>query len=299
MSKTTTKKKPKHWSFFKRARYLIIFKLVPWFIHNYFRFVIYDKKVGNQYHEGEPVVFCSNHQSNLDALIVGGAIAEPYGTRRFLSFMGNGYVMKENWFYRQLTWAGAFPVYRENPSPGLKFAAKTLKEGKGLYMSPQGRRIGSTPVDDYFNLTKDPRSGIGRVVLLMNGKLPVVPLFIHGAGAALARGGFFPRYKSYISVSFGDPLSFAEYEREGGWFEDDPDFFPTAKKIALRVMNAISEQMFRQEKIFFAIVERKYKRPINQISEDLRKDRSFRRYLRNLCNFSPNELQQTLDQLSS
>jgi hypothetical protein len=211
--------------------------------------------------------------------------------------MGNGYVMQENWFYRLLTWAGAFPVFRDKPRSALCFATMMLKEGKGLFMSPQGRRIGSTPVDDFFNLTEEPRSGIGRVVLLMNGKLPVVPIFIHGAGAALARGGVFPRYKSYISVSFGNPLHFHEYTREGGWSEKDPDFFPSAKKIAIRTMSAICEQMLKREKHFFTIVEKKYKRSIGEISEEMRKDKSFRRYLRNLCNYSHEELEQNLDQL--
>ncbi|MHA2093598.1 MAG: lysophospholipid acyltransferase family protein, partial [Candidatus Hodarchaeales archaeon] len=237
------------------------------------------------------------HQSNLDALVVGGAVAEPYGTRRFISFMGAGYVMKENWLYRRLTWAGGFPVYHDKPSPALRFAAKTLKEGKAIYMSPQGKRIGKSPVDDYFNLPKEPRSGIGRVILLMNGNLPVVPMFIHGAGAALSRGGFLPRFKSYISVSFGETLHFKEYEKDGGWKEDDPEFFPTAKKIATRVMAAINQQMLKQEENFFIIIERKYKRPINQMSEDLRKEKSFQRYLRNLCNYSPADLQETVDRL--
>ncbi|MHA1995474.1 MAG: lysophospholipid acyltransferase family protein [Candidatus Hodarchaeales archaeon] len=299
MSNTPPKIAKKHWSFFQRARYLIIFKVIPWFIHHYFRFVIHDKELGNSYPEGTPVAFCSNHQSNLDALIVGGAVAAPYGTRRFISFMGAGYVMKENWLYRQLTWAGGFPVYYDKPSPALRFAAKTLKEGKAIYMSPQGKRIGKSPVDDYFNIPKEPRSGIGRVILLMNGKLPVVPMFIHGAGAALSRGGFLPRYKSYVSVSFGEPLSFEEYAKDGGWKENDQEFFPTAKKIATRIMAAINEQMLKQEEYFFKIVERKYKRPISQISEDLRKEKSFQRYLRNLCNYTPKELRQTLDKLNT
>lgn len=296
---TSSSPKTKHWSFFQRARYLIIFRSLPWFIHNYFRFIINEKELGNSFPEGTPAAFCSNHQSNLDALIVGGAIAEPYGTRRFVSFMGNGYAMAENWLFRRLIWAGGFPVYPDNPSPAIKFAVKTLKEGKGLYMSPQGKRIGKSPVDDYFNLPKDPRSGVGRVILLMNGNLPVVPMFIHGAGAALSRGGFLPRFKAYISVSFGDPLYFEEYEREGGWKEDDPEFFPTAKKIATRIMAAINEQMLKQEQQFFTIIEKKYKRPINKIPEDLRKDKSFQRYLRNLCDYSPKELQQILDQMST
>ena len=134
MCASSSESKTKHWSFFQRARYLIVFKVVPWFIHHYFDFRINDIEIGKTYPEGKPVIFCSNHQSHLDALIVGAAIAEPYGTRRFVAFMGNGHVMKENFIFSMTRWCGAFPVFRENPTPALKHAVKTLKEGKCLFL---------------------------------------------------------------------------------------------------------------------------------------------------------------------
>ena len=294
---SSSKVRTKHWSFFQRARYLIVFFVVPKFIWFYFRFVVNDIKLGNQYAEGQPVIFCSNHQSHLDALIVGSAIAEPYGTRRFVAFMGNGYVMEENWLFSMTKWCGAFPVYRDNPTPALKHAVKTLKEGKCMFISPQGKRVGKSPVDDYFNLKTDPRSGVGRIVLWMNGEVPIVPIFIHGAGAALSQGRFLPRYKSFISVSFGKPLFFKEMRKEGGWTEDDPDFFPKSKEIAIRIMDAIYEQMLIQEQNYFSVVEKKYKIKIDQISEDLRLNRPFRRTLRKMCNYSPEELGKAISQL--
>jgi hypothetical protein len=229
-------------------------------------------------------------------LVIGAAIAEPYGTRRFVAFMGNGYVMRENWFYSLTTWAGAFPVYRDNPKPALIHGLKLLKEGIALFMSPQGRRVGKSPVDDYFNLTMDPRSGVGRLVLWSNGEIPVVPAFIHGASAALAQGKILPRFKSYISVSFGEPLTFKEYARDEGWTDEDPEFFINAKKIAERIMVSINEQMLEQEKYLLKIVEKKYKKRVLEISEEERADKGFRRFLRNLCNYSPEELQQKIEE---
>jgi 1-acyl-sn-glycerol-3-phosphate acyltransferase len=296
---SSSKQKTKHWSFFQRARYLIIFFVVPKFIWLYFRFVVNDIKPGNRYVEGEPVIFCSNHQSHLDALIVGAAIAAPYGTRRFVAFMGNGYVMKENWLFSKTTWCGGFPVYRDKPTPALKHAVKALKEGQAMFVSPQGKRIGSSPVDDYFNLRTNPRSGVGRIVLWMNGEVPVIPIFIHGAGAALSQGRILPRYKSYISVSFGKPIFFKDVSKKGGWTENDPDFFPKSKEIAARIMEAIHEQMLIQEQNFFTIVEKKYSTSIQEISEELRAKREFRHYLRKLCNYSPKQLQSTVDLILS
>ncbi|MHA2174375.1 MAG: lysophospholipid acyltransferase family protein [Candidatus Hodarchaeales archaeon] len=284
-------RKTKHWSFFQRARYLIIFFVIPKFIWLYFRFVVNDSDLGNSYVEGQPVIFCSNHQSNLDALIAGAAVAEPYGTRRFIAFMGNGYAMKENWLFSLTPWCGGFPVYRDKPTPALRHAVKTLKEGKAMFISPQGKRIGRSPVDDYFNLRKDPRSGVGRIILWMNGEVPVVPLYIHGAGAALSRGHFLPRYKSFISVSFGKPIFFEDFKKEGGWKEEDPNFFTNAKLIAARIMDSIHKQMLIQEENLLTIVEKKYNTSIQDITEDLRSERDFRRYLRNLCNYSPQDLE--------
>ena len=288
----------KRWSFFRRARYVVIFKVVPLFVHLYFRYIVNNIEVGNTYSEGQGVIFCSNHQSHLDALVAAGAIAEPYGTRKFVAFMGNGKVMKENLIFSMTFWCGGFPIYRENPMPALHHSAKILKKDFGIFMSPQGRRVGSSPVDDYFNIRKDPRSGVGRIILLGNGEIPIVPMYIHGAGAALGGGRLVPRFKSFISVTFGDPISFEKYAREEGWNEKDPDFFPTAKKIAMEIMDSIHSLMMEQEKNYFTIIKRKFGKSIKNIDEELRADRSFRRYQRNLCNYSPDELGEELAKLT-
>ncbi|MHA1946691.1 MAG: lysophospholipid acyltransferase family protein [Candidatus Hodarchaeales archaeon] len=291
----------KRWSFFRRARYLIILYGIPLFIRLYFRLTVNNSKVGNTYSEGEGVIFCSNHQSHLDALIVGASVAKPVatnGTRRFVAFMGNGKVMRENLIFSLTFWCGGFPIYRENPSPALAHSAKILNEGFCVFMSPQGMRVGTSPVDDYFNLTNNPRSGVGRVTLLANGKIPVVPMYIHGAGAALGGGRLVPRFKSFISVSFGDPMSFEKYTREKGWKEEDPDFFPTAKEISIEIMDLIHNIMMEQEKNYFTIIEKKFGKSIADIDEKFRADRSFRRYQRNLCNYSPEELKNELQKYS-
>jgi len=292
----------KLWSFFRRARYLIILYGVPLFIRLYFRLTVNNSKVGNTYSEGEGVIFCSNHQSHLDALIVGASVAKPVaknGTRRFVAFMGNGKVMKENFIFSLTYWCGGFPIYRENPNPALNHAAKILNEGFCVFMSPQGMRVGTSPVDDYFNLRTDPRSGVGRVLLLANGKIPIVPMYIHGAGAALGGGRLIPRFKSFISVSFGDPMTFEKYTRSQGWNEKDPDFYPTAKKIAIEIMDVIHELMMKQEENYFSIIEKKFSKSIKNITPEFRADRSFRRYQRNLSNYSPEELGKEFTKLTN
>ena len=276
---------------------MLILYGVPLFIRLYFRFTVNNSKIGNRYSEGEGVIFCSNHQSHLDALIVGASVAKPVatnGTRRFVAFMGNGKVMKENLIFSLTFWCGGFPIYRENPKPALQHAAKILNEGFCVFMSPQGLRVGTSPVDDYFNLRNNPRSGVGRVLLLANGKIPIVPMYIHGAGAALGGGRLIPRFKSFISVSFGDPITFEKYTRDQGWNEEDPDFFPAAKEIAIEIMDSIHNIMMEQEKNYFTIIEKKCGKSIKSISPEFRADRSFRRYQRNLCNYSPEELKQEL-----
>jgi 1-acyl-sn-glycerol-3-phosphate acyltransferase len=130
--------------------------------------------------------------------------------------------------------------------------------------APQGKRIPSNPLDDYHNIISEGKTGIGRLVLRLNGKIPVVPMYIHGSREALRIGNIIPRFKSYISVSFCKPLLFTQYTRKDGWDELSPEFYTTARKIVDRIMTNIREQMLIQEKYFFKILEKKFKVPVEK-----------------------------------
>ncbi|MHA2231911.1 MAG: lysophospholipid acyltransferase family protein [Candidatus Hodarchaeales archaeon] len=254
------------WSFLRRAFYRLARFIVPRFIRAYFRYEAYQLEDGNIFPEGTPVIFAMNHRSHLDALILASALVAPYGSRTQVAMMASGKAMQSNWFFGLMRFLGAFPVFQENPEPALAFARKSLKRGIGVVIAPQGKRIRSTPYHDYFNLTKEGKNGVGRLVLAFNGKVPVVPAYIRGSAEALSLGRFIPRFGSPISVSFGPPMYWSEYTRRDGWKQTDSDFFSTAREIADKIMNRIRDQLLIQEKDYFALFEQKFGKKTNEIS---------------------------------
>lgn len=254
------------WSFLRRAFYRLARFIVPRFIRTYFRFEAYHREDGNKFPEGTPVIFCINHQSHLDALILVSALAAPYGNRTRVVLMASGKAMRDNWFFGLMRFLGAFPVFTENPEPALAYAYKSLKRGIGVVIAPQGKRIRSTPYHDYFNLAKGGKTGVGRLVLAFNGKAPVIPAYIRGSAEALSRGKIIPSFGLPISVSFGPPIYWSEYTRRGGWKQADSDFFSTAREVADKIMVRIRDQLLIQEKDFFTLFEQKFGKKISEIS---------------------------------
>ncbi len=279
------------WSFLHRAFYTFFpLYLIPRFLSLYFKFEVHNKHYLNNFPEGTPVIYCINHRSHLDGFIAASAIVVPRGPRTRIALMGAGNIMQENWFFRLLPYLGAFPIYPEKSVLGLKYAVKLLKQGVGVVIAPQGKRIIGTPYHDYFNLAKEGKTGVGRLILALNGKIPVIPAYIHGAAEALSRGKITPKYGSYISVSFGPPIFWHEYTRKNGWQNTDPDFFSTAREIADKIMVKIRDQMIIQEKSLFTILERSFGTTIDKITIPTSKKRKFDKLVFKLARVHPRQL---------
>ena len=167
-----------------------------------------------------------------------------------------------------------------------------------VIIAPQGRRVPNNPVEAYHNLFSDTKSGVGRVILKHNGRIPVIPIYIHGSQEALDLGTIIPKMKSYISVSICKPIQFKKYQRDKGWSESDEDFYPTARKISLEIITSIRNQMLIQEKYLFQIITGL----LNTSIEDLRisPDTHPQTYtlISKLSQYTPAELKQFIDQRS-
>jgi 1-acyl-sn-glycerol-3-phosphate acyltransferase len=211
--------------------------------------------------------------------------------------MGNGNVMEENRFFYLLKYLGAYPVYPQNPVPALDYTMKLLEENLAVLIAPQGKRIPSTPLDDYHNLINEAKTGVGRVVLRSNGKVPVVPLYIHGSYEALSFGKAIPKLKSFISISFCRPLIFSKYTRKEEWNELDLDFHSNAKKISKTIMASIRDQMLIEEQYFFQILNKKAKKSIEELNLSHRTHPKVYKFLRNLLRYSPSELKHWIESL--
>ncbi len=278
------------WSFPHRMLYQFIKLMLPRFFRLYFRFEVRNLKYIKRLPEGVPVIYCFNHRSHLDTFLFASALVYPYGNRTACGLMTNGNAMEENKFFYLLKYLGAYPVYPQNSTPALEYTVHLLNNNLAVLIAPQGKRIPSTPVDDLRELVEQAKTGIGRLVLKTNGRVPVVPVYIHGSHEALAFGKSIPRIKSFISVSICKPLVFTEDSREEEWDESDPSFYPTAKKVSQSVMTSIKDQMLEEERFFFLILAKKIHTPWTELNLSYKSHPKVYRFFRNLLRYSPSEL---------
>lgn len=283
------------WSFPHRFFYHFIRLVIPRLMRLYFRFEVRNIEYIDRFPEGIPVIYSFNHRSHLDSFIFASALVYPFGNRTFCGLMTNGNAMEQNQLLTLLKYLGAYPVYPQNPVPALDYTIKLLKENLAVLIAPQGKRIPSTPLDDYHNLIHQAKSGVGRIILRLNGKIPVIPLFIHGSYEALAFGKIIPKIKSFISISICKPLIFTKYTREEGWNESDPKFHSIANTISKKIMGAIREQMLVEEQYFFQILAQKKKIPLERLLISHRTHPQVYRVYQNLLRYSPAELKEWID----
>ncbi|MFW9854325.1 MAG: lysophospholipid acyltransferase family protein [Candidatus Thorarchaeota archaeon] len=285
------------WNFIQRSLFRFAALVVPKFCHNFFQFDVSGLENTSELPEGNPVIFCGNHRSHLDALLLGSAIIKPYGNRTRLGFMASGKAMDGNTFFGLVRVLGAFPVYRENSNVALDYAVRLLRKGLAVLIAPQGKRIFSHPLHDYFNLLKEGRTGVGRVILKLNGKVPVIPFYCHGAAEALGIGRLVPKYKAFVSVSFGKPLYFDDYFRTGGWDDSKAEFYETAREIVDEVMISIRNLLLLQEQHYFNIVKKKFR--VKKLEDIIiptgSRERSSDKFLYNLLNYHPRYLQKAAE----
>ncbi|MHA2272322.1 MAG: lysophospholipid acyltransferase family protein [Candidatus Hodarchaeales archaeon] len=285
------KKTMDRWSILRRTSYIFARLIVPRFMRILFRLRVHHSEYVSMFPEGTPVIYCINHRSHLDAIVLASAVAVPYGPRTQLALMASGNAMRNNWFFGLTRFLGAFPVYKEKPEEAFDYAAKSMKKGIGVLIAPQGKRVLSTPYHDYFNLEKEGKTGVGRLILRFNGKVPVVPAYIHGSAEALSRGKILPRFRASLSISFGSPMYWHEYTRSGGWKNGDPDFYPTAREITDKIMVQIQKQLIIREKDFFVLLERKCGATIDNIVIHPNKKKEFDKMVFKLLQLHPEQLQ--------
>jgi 1-acyl-sn-glycerol-3-phosphate acyltransferase len=283
------------WSFLHRAFYQLVKLVLPRLMRIYFRFEVRNIRHIERFPEGTPVIYCFNHRSHLDTFIFASALIYPFGNRTACGLMANGNAMEQNKLFDLLKYLGAYPVYPQNPVPALDYTIKLLKENLAVLIAPQGKRVPSTPLDDYHNLIQQAKSGVGRVILRFNGKIPVVPMFIHGSLEALSFGKILPKIKSYISISICKPLIFTEYAQKAGWSESDPFFYSVANEISKKIMSSIKNQMLVEEHYFFQIIKSKLKIPLDQLHISHQTHPKTYRFFRNLLQYSPTELKHWID----
>ena len=138
---------------------------------------------------------CSNHQSAIDPILVGAGVP-----RRM------NYLARESLFrFKPFAWLircyNAIPIQREGIGiGGLKETLKRLKRGGMVLIFPEGTRTSDGSI-----LPVKP----GFCALVRRGKVPIIPVAMHGAFEAFPRHRMLPRLAK-IGIHYGQPISVSE-----------------------------------------------------------------------------------------
>ena len=166
-----------------------------------------------------PVMFISNHSSHLDASIILTTLPHTW-REKTATAAAKDYFFDVWWrsAFTALVYAG-FPVERGAGEKATHKAKELIRDGWNIIVFPEGTRS----TDGWLQRF---RHGTSRLALDM--EMPVVPIAIVGAYAAMPKGRSWPRRgRPPIRVRYGRPI----YPREG----------ETHQQLSLRMQQGVAE----------------------------------------------------------
>ena len=172
-----------------------------------------------------PVMFISNHSSHLDASLILVTLP-PDWRAKTATAAAKDYFFDVWWrsAFTALVYAG-FPVERGAGEAATKKAKELIRDGWSIVVFPEGTRS----TDGWLQRF---RHGTSKLALEMG--MPVVPIAIVGAYAAMPKGRGWPkRGRPPIRVRYGRPLFPGEGE--------------THQQLSLRMQQAI-EELFDEDR---------------------------------------------------
>lgn len=168
-------------SFYNFARKVCVICLRMWF-------KLHVKGIENIPPCGEGIILISNHQSNLDPVLLG-----VYIKKRKLFFMAKQELFKVPILAPIIKKLGAFPVKRGRKDIGaIKKAEEIVNSGKILAMFPEGGRS---------KTGKLLRPKVGAIKIAISTGKKILPCSICYSGK---------RFRSNIYVEYGKPISVLE-----------------------------------------------------------------------------------------
>ncbi len=165
-----------------------------------------------------PVLFVSNHSSHLDAPLVLCSLPPAWRERTAVGAAADYFF--DVWWRAASTALifNAFPIERQGSRRGTSTAKRLIEDGWNLVVFPEGTRSRDGWVQRF-------RHGTAR--LAEETGVPIVPVAIRGAYAAMPRGRAWPRKGRFpVSVRYGEPIH----------PEPEEDF----RSVAGRVMQAVA-----------------------------------------------------------
>jgi 1-acyl-sn-glycerol-3-phosphate acyltransferase len=181
--------------------------------------------VENAHHipQTTPFVFCANHTSHLDSVVLGSVL--PWRVRRNTFPLAAGDVFFETPVLTALAafCINALPMWRKNVGRHALDALRSrlVEERCAYILFPEGKRSEDGTLLPF-------KAGVG--MMIAGTDIPVVPAYIHGAHAAMPRTATLPRPKK-LRVTIGAPLHFHDTTNDAeGW-----------RTIAAKVRDAVRE----------------------------------------------------------
>jgi 1-acyl-sn-glycerol-3-phosphate acyltransferase len=142
---------------------------------------------------GQAVVFCSNHQSNIDPPILFRAL------HRQLHVLFKKELTKLPLLGKAFQIAGFVPVdrrSREQSMAAIDQAAESLRKGNSFLTFPEGTR---SPTGALLPFKRGP------FVMALKAQVPVIPVAVQGGTASMRRGSPIVR-PTVVSVRIGEPI---------------------------------------------------------------------------------------------
>jgi len=169
--------------------------------------------------ESGPVILMSNHQSNLDPLLLGWAARRPLNMPAKIELFRIP-ILKQ--FIEGL---GSYPVDRDaRDSASLRRSLSVLRQGRVLAVFPEGTRSRTGEVGPFTTMLTR---------LAMREGAPIVPVSMTGTGAILPPGKRLPALRSKIVIRFGSPVDLSGW---AGRRPTDHDLKRSTEEIRRRVI---------------------------------------------------------------
>jgi len=145
--------------------------------------------------EKGPYLLCSNHQSYVDPLVMGGAL--PYRLFRDTFALGTSDIFGEGFMRRLARWLRVVVLDPDaNLVPAMRAGAFGLSQGHILVLYPEGER------------TNDGNPRVfrkGAAILSIHTQAPIVPIAIEGFYEVWPRHKKFPKFGD-LQLVFGKPI---------------------------------------------------------------------------------------------
>ena len=140
---------------------------------------------------GKPIILAPNHVSYLDPPVLQHAVWT------HVTFMMTEVIYKRwflGWMFR--IWS-AIPIPEDRPpTAAMKAALRALRAGQSVAIFPEGK----ISLDGYLN---EGHGGVG--MLIVKGRVPVIPVAILGTFEVLPKHRWWPR-RHRVLVRFGEPI---------------------------------------------------------------------------------------------